>query len=131
MKNLTNQALATLKKVAELETTLFHTAKAILIDPQSYHVGDNTLGTWDENTLQKAIPCAIQLIECTGESPFRHLQAIYDASDTDSGLLYPFSKLKPEPLTRIEQIYHVAQVIFGAVQPLELSAVIAELEKVA
>ena len=129
MKNLTNQALTTLKKVAELETTLFDTIKSILYDPQSYHTGDNSLDNWDEATLKKAIPCAVQLVELTGESPFRHLQAVYDAADTDNGLLYPFSKLKEEPRTRIEEIYHVAQLLFEAVKPLDLRAAVVELEK--
>ena len=130
MKNLTKQALTTLKKVAELEMTLFNAAKAILYDPQSYHVDkENKLDSWDEKTLKKAIPCAVQLVELTGESPYRHLQAIYERIDPSNGLLYPFTKIKEQPRTRIEEIFNVAQLMFEAVKPLDLAATIAELEQ--
>ena len=128
MKNLSKQVLATLKKVNEMESTLYLEAKALLEDPMCYHVGDNSLDTWDEETLLKAIPAAVLLVDLTGGRPFHHLQAIFDASDTDTGLLYPFCKLKAEPLTRIEQIYHLAHMLHTAVEPLEMESVVKSLE---
>ena len=129
MKNLTNQALTTLKKVAQLETTLYNAAKAILYDPQNYHIDNsNTLDNWDEKTLKKAIPSAIQLIELTGESPYRHLQAIFERTDPSHGLLYPFTKIKEQPRTRIEEIHNVAQLLFTTINPIELTSTIANLE---
>ena len=130
MKNLTKQALTTLKNVAELETTLFNAAKAILYDPQNYHIDkDNRLDSWDVKTLKQAIPAAVQLVELTGESPYRHLQAIFERTDPSHGLLYPFTKIKEQPRTRIEEIFNVAQLMFETVKPLDLAAAIAELEQ--
>ena len=129
MKKLTEEALVTLKRVAELELTLFNAAKGILYDPANYEVGDNSLDTWDVETLKRAIPCAVQLVELTGESPFRHLQAVFERTDSSHGLLYPFTKIKEGPRTRIEELFNVGELLFGAVNSLDLAATIAELER--
>ena len=119
--NVQGAILLLLGQVQELPKTLYERIKAILYNTDSYE-------TKEREKLKRLIPCAVEQIEATAETAHHRIQAVYDVVDDETGVLYPYSKLRPSCIAEIESIYSVSYLLFSAIPPDKLAQSISQLQ---